>query len=233
MASKLITLQAEISDRLLADPFFASIPVVTEQIKDVANQISLNVSRMGLCCLVATPQASEPLVNLNGPYFQSIDLIVQVMELPTLNTALPQAMEVCEKVTALLCPPYIPTTISCVLKARSPLIKLIPDRVFRIYQVHFTASAGIVYTPEQVAAVTITNDPNPIVDPVATTPVEVTLACATGGAAIFYTLDGKHPAPRNGTRYTAPFEISTAATLRARAWLAGYNPSEIATSVYT
>lgn len=57
-----------------------------------------------------------------------------------------------------------------------------------------------------------------------------TLASATAGAAIFYTLDGSNPSPRNGALYTAPLTPTAGTTLNARAWLAGYLASQAATA---
>jgi hypothetical protein len=53
-----------------------------------------------------------------------------------------------------------------------------------------------------------------------------TITCATGGAGVFYTLDGSVPTPLRGTVYTAPFVAAIGATLRARAWLAGKTASD-------
>jgi hypothetical protein len=66
-------------------------------------------------------------------------------------------------------------------------------------------------------------------------PQTVTLTCATPGAAIFYTTDGKQPSPlgASSTLYTAPIGIASAATLKARAWLAGYTASSTLTASYT
>ena len=52
----------------------------------------------------------------------------------------------------------------------------------------------------------------------------------TAGAAIFYTLDGSLPLPRNPMAflYTAPVTSVPGATLKARAFLSGYLNSEIA-----
>ena len=47
------------------------------------------------------------------------------------------------------------------------------------------------------------------------TPISVTLASATVGATIRYTIDGSLPTPTNGTTYTAPINVSTTTTLRA------------------
>jgi hypothetical protein len=58
----------------------------------------------------------------------------------------------------------------------------------------------------------------------------VTLTCATAGAAVFYTLDGKNPMPRGSTAvlYTAPFTPGSGLTLKARSFLAGYLNSQTA-----
>lgn len=56
----------------------------------------------------------------------------------------------------------------------------------------------------------------------------VTLACATGGAAIFYTTDGSTPSPTNGTLYTAPYAKGISGTVhKAKAFLAGYLASDV------
>lgn len=49
----------------------------------------------------------------------------------------------------------------------------------------------------------------------------VTLACATGGVSIYYTLDGSYPTALTGTLYTSPVTVPTTAILRATAILAG------------
>ncbi len=54
---------------------------------------------------------------------------------------------------------------------------------------------------------------------------EITLTCATQGAAMFYTTDGSFPSPRNGTFYTAPFAVSSGTQVRVTGWLAGFTVS--------
>ena len=229
MSSTLLTFQQEVADRLLADPFFANIPVVTEILKDISGTINTAVANCGLAVLVATPAAGKPFPNVSTPFWEDIDVTVQTHELPAMNNGVNssiRSLEVCEKICALLNPPWVPVTYSRALLPRSPTIRLVPNKTFLVYHCRYSASGGVVYTPSQVATPVVSTSPTPVVAPVSSVPVTVTISCATSGAAIFYTLDGKYPAPRNGTFYTAPFVISSAATLRTRAWLAGYNASE-------
>ena len=68
-------------------------------------------------------------------------------------------------------------------------------------------------------------------------PFEVTIACKTPDAAIYYTTDGSEPA-REGSRfptgrlYSAPFQVSTTACLRVKAIKQGWKSSNLATQTY-
>ena len=63
------------------------------------------------------------------------------------------------------------------------------------------------------------------------TPINVTIACATEGAKIYYTTDGTQPTAES-TPYTLPIDIETTTTLKAVAVL-GTDVSKVATAVYT
>ena len=60
----------------------------------------------------------------------------------------------------------------------------------------------------------------------------VTIACATEGATIYYTLDGTDPTTAS-TVYSAAIEIGETKTVKAFAVKEGMNNSEIATATYT
>ena len=62
--------------------------------------------------------------------------------------------------------------------------------------------------------------------------VSVTLSCNTGGAAIYYTLDGGNPAS-DGILYTTAITISATTTIKAIAVKAGMNNSAMLTVEYT
>lgn len=59
-----------------------------------------------------------------------------------------------------------------------------------------------------------------------------TVTITDAGASIFYTIDGSAPTP-NSTKYTAPFVVNAATTVRAIATEAGFSTSAIAQSVIT
>jgi hypothetical protein len=63
-------------------------------------------------------------------------------------------------------------------------------------------------------------------------PIDVTITTATEGAQIRYTTDGSAPTATTGTVYTAPVHITTTTTLRAAAFLTGFQPTNVDTETY-
>ena len=61
--------------------------------------------------------------------------------------------------------------------------------------------------------------------------LDVTISTTTDNASIYYTIDGSEPS-QTSTLYTAPVNISTPTTLKARAYAAGYEPSAIVSANY-
>ncbi|MEO7317398.1 MAG: chitobiase/beta-hexosaminidase C-terminal domain-containing protein, partial [Chthoniobacteraceae bacterium] len=60
----------------------------------------------------------------------------------------------------------------------------------------------------------------------------VAITCATAGAQIRYTTDNSTPTTTTGTVYSAPVAVSATTVLRARAFLAGFAPSNTDTQTY-
>ena len=63
-------------------------------------------------------------------------------------------------------------------------------------------------------------------------PVDVIISCTTPLASIHYTLDGSEPTQASDL-YSIPIHIATTTTLKARAFLTGWDPSSIAAGNYT
>ena len=61
---------------------------------------------------------------------------------------------------------------------------------------------------------------------------EISIACATEGATIHYTIDGTTPTASSPT-YSAPFTINATTTVKAIGVKANYDNSEVATAVFT
>ena len=60
----------------------------------------------------------------------------------------------------------------------------------------------------------------------------VELSCSTAGADVYYTIDGSDP-DESSTLYSESIEILSDTTIKAKAYKAGYDPSDIATFTYT
>lgn len=65
-----------------------------------------------------------------------------------------------------------------------------------------------------------------------TTSVSVTIASATEGATIYYTIDGSDP-DTSSTEYTAAIQLASTATVKARAYKDGMTASNVASAAYT
>jgi hypothetical protein len=65
-----------------------------------------------------------------------------------------------------------------------------------------------------------------------TGPVQVSLASATSGAVIRYTLDGSTPGT-SSTQYTGAFALGASATVKARAFKSGMTDSAVASATFT
>lgn len=200
-----------------ADPYFADIPVITERLKDINAAIDRTVGVAGGICLVlVTPVASGVLQNVRGANFEDIKIVGRVLENVTINPTGKEALDVAVYLAALWSQEK-PDNFAASLVPEEPCIVLGNDPKYLSYDVIFRTAGGSTIAIPQLTAVTVHAD----------TPSAVTLEHATPGAAIFYTLDGTTPSPRNSAAslYSAAFAATPGQTLRTRAWLAGYTAS--------
>jgi hypothetical protein len=93
--------------------------------------------------------------------------------------------------------------------------------ITKIVITYTTGSAPVVATP------IITPDGGGFLDS-----QEISIACATEGAIIHYTIDGTTPTASSPT-YSAPFTINATTTVKAIGVKANYDNSEVATAVFT
>lgn len=91
-------------------------------------------------------------------------------------------------------------------------------------------------TAEDYGCVPANQVKTPVISPdteAQTGDVSVTITCATDGATIRYTTDGTDPTSSIGTVYSGAFTVSCSATVKAIAYKADMDDSEIASQVYT
>lgn len=230
MSSILSQLQQQCADRLQADPLFANVPVLTERIKDIESEIDralgpLNEQggKTGLVAIILTPTANANFENVFGPFFDDIKIVVRVIENVPINqdrntgTNI-SAAQAAERACNLL-HHFMPDSASGPITAQKPTISLGNDPSHLSYDCRFKTSGGLSTVLPQLDTPVITKNG-----------AAYTLVSDTAGAAMYYTLDGSNPSPRNGTLYTTPFTPSSGLALNVRAWLAGYLASQLATA---
>jgi chitobiase/beta-hexosaminidase-like protein len=225
MSSILMSIQQEVADCLLADPFFATIPILVENPRDVSYELQASVAAAGTYGVVLVPQALVSAPTAPGPMFDPVEIAVRFCEnIPVASG--PHALEVAETALALL-HLFRPTTINEVIIAAPNALKAVKEPNVVAYEIAIRTQAGASYAVPQLDAPSISSAGY-------ISPQTVTLSSDQAGAAIFYTLDGSQPAPRGPTSilYTTPFEVSAPSLLRTRVWLAGFVGSVEAQASY-
>jgi hypothetical protein len=213
--SILMSIQQEVADCLLADPFFATIPVLVEQPRDVSYELQASVAAAGTYGVVLVPQALVSAPTAPGPFFDPVEIAVRFREnIPVANG--PHALEVAETALTLL-HLFRPTTFNEVITAAPTALKAVKEPNVVAYEITVRTQAGASYAVPQLDAPGIASAGTD-------SPQTVTLSSDQTGAAIYYTLDGSQPAPRGPTSvlYIAPFVVAAPSLLRTRAWLAGF-----------
>ena len=223
--SILMSIQQEVTDRLLADPFFATIPILVEQPRDVSYELQTSVAAAGTYGVVLVPQALVSAPTAPGPMFDPVEIAIRFCENVPVSTG-PHALEVAETALALL-HLFRPTTINEVIIAAPNALRAVTEPNVLAYEIAVRTQAGASYAVPQLDAPSISSTGFLLAQ-------TVTLASDQAGAAIYYTLDGSQPAPRGPSSilYTAPFVIAAPSLLRTRAWLAGYLASTEARASY-
>lgn len=84
---QLAEVQDSLSGLLKQSPFFARIPIFTEKLKDIENEIDTALGSLagGACVVVITPKATVTKPNLPGPYFDDVVIVVRILENVLIN----------------------------------------------------------------------------------------------------------------------------------------------------
>lgn len=139
-------LQSMAKDIMVDDDYFTDIDVLTEDLHDIQNRIRVALSKIGLCCIVYTPEADVKYPNAPGPMFEPMKLHVGINEFVLKNrgdagTKIP-ASEVAERVAWLLHHPNHPTRDDAT-QLVCERIRLIPDKQFVVYRVEFAGLGSL------------------------------------------------------------------------------------------
>src|SRR5471030_1118160 len=123
MSSILTSIQQEVADCLLADPFFAAIPILVEQPRDLAYELQTSVAAAGTYGVVLVPQALVSAPTAPGPIFDPVEIAVRFRENVPVSSG-PHVLEVAETALALL-HLFRPTTINEVISAAPHALKAV------------------------------------------------------------------------------------------------------------
>lgn len=225
---------------LLGDIFFNDVPVVIVNPTDIGARIlektSALLAKEGKCGVVLlilpvdvcddefTDVPDGPLKLAFG--FQTWELTSR-NELATGNSK--SAYQIARRASALM-KLRIFNGLLKVVRADSPLIKSVPPpdgvKNLRGWDVGFVALEDDPIVVEKVAL--------PIFTPPSGAGTTISIACATAGAAIYYTLDGTPPSKAAGTLYTAPIAIpAEGCTIFAQAYKDNFFPSNLNSAQFT
>lgn len=229
-------IQDQVVDKLSSDPFFQNIPVFAEYIGDIVNQMEIALGadmaqggKVGAFVLVMSPDANQSFGELYGVVLDDIKIFVQV----TVDTKMANDpvcgigvtdLDICEAVCLSLSQ-FMPLSANSMLKPQTPTIQIMDRGENGSTRMCRFSVVGKNSTVPVKSATPVISETGGV----------VTLTCATAGAAIFYTTDGKNPIPRGPTTilYTGPFTPGAGLTLTARSFLAGYLHSQQATVITT
>lgn len=237
-------IKQQIADALLADPYFATIPVMPIVSNEIQSQLQEGQYRAyPLTIFVDWISLHNSDPETPGPWFNNGAFMIEVLELPSMNTTGVDVDEVAENVANVLHLNQLDSVNTCCVNGITKLDNDEYQRNSRLIAVSFPFG----FQPRILPAI------GPVViSPLTQGNQTVSLSCVTAGAAIFYTLDGSYPAPRNPAAVLyAPFKallaedgtpllseagqplysenslnILAGQLLRARAWLAGFSQSQ-------
>lgn len=238
MAENILTkIQEDIAARLAAAEYFSDIPVVMERQGDIAQRVARALGpvtarggKTGVCVIVDQLIADAESVNVSAPLL-NCKITCQVIENVTINNGdsgtKKAALTVAVAVLNVL-HHYSAAGLGAILVPDQRAIVPAKDPLGLAYDVQFTMRVSDPQILVKVATPTVTPSTG-------AAPQTVTLACATSGATILYTVNGNPPytGQVGASVYTAPIAVSAAATLRVAASKTGYITSNTARAVYT
>lgn len=243
-----LRLDLEIYYRTLADSYFADVMVATERPLVTGAQKAIDTfvasltlgagnasKKQGAGILVLMPVADVSHENIPGPDLDKVVIPSLIMEWPLLNygsrgTGLP-AEDLLVRFLQLHHHTNVNGATSYAIVASEGAIGPLPREFRDRGIIGYTVALRTGFPLAQLAKCAL-----PSISPSSGAYSQtITLACATSGAAIYYTTDGTPPFSGNAaaTLYSAPFALAAAGTLRVGAQKTGTAPSNVNAADFT
>lgn len=224
-ADLLETLQADVLAILKNTPALATANVLADNQGDIESRVlkafapvTETGGKCGLVLVVLLPEVIEAEANLPGPPLR-VKVEIRAIESVTTNRSATRGTLIRSSQAALHALGALHQQLlgsHALYAEKDPLVPVDVKPGHISHAVTLYARADGLSGPGKVAAVHATEADDII-----------TLACATAGAAIYYTTDGSYPTPTNGTLYSTPITDATVGdTWRVAAYKTGLNPSD-------
>lgn len=134
--------------RLRSHPYFAQIPVITQDDGDIDTLIQGKVARLGVCCTVMLTDGNCSMPNVPGPSIDGVSLIVEVAENTTTNKTGRTCLEIAERVLRRLHHYVSPETGAIFTCSKKALFPTTPPRPANMaYHCAFDDGETLVLTP--------------------------------------------------------------------------------------
>jgi hypothetical protein len=223
-----------VADFIAVDPYCmdSGIAVVAASEKKKLRELQIQIeNRINLCAVVTFGGARANHNNIPGPYFDEVDIEIQVCENRNINNTGKDAEGLAARVAQIVEDFRIAETASLgcnrdfIFLSMAPI--QLPQQFNYLYalSLQFRTGAGERYQPNRVETPVIT---------VNGIQVE-SITCATAGASIYYTTDSSYPRPAVGTSAAqgavyggGTIDLNPGETIRARAFKTGLRASIIA-----
>lgn len=225
-------IQEDCFARVTASADFATVGLilarkaVTEQeVQQRKGVLAGRGGKVGTCLIVEMPTVRVDAPNVPGPS-TSVEQSFLVLEHPEINSGSTGSGISAEQLAIdclQLFHHFIPYGITQVLVAAPDAI--VPDFTFKNL-VGYRVTVATEIALRKRAKVQL-----PTISPKSgAAPIELTLACGTSGATIYFTTDNSYPSSQNenATEYTEPFTLSAAATVRVAAEKTDMQQSDVA-----
>lgn len=180
------------------------------------DDLATAMNSQGMYCAFKLAEMRTEMKDLPGP-MQRFWLPVEICYQPLFaqDDDRPSIQELCENILAALHQFTPPILSTCYTPDEKPVVRDQDGLLFMTVKLWNQVGYGIVIPRLDAPTFAAGSD------------IELS---ALPGAAIYYTTNGKVPTPRSGTLYTGP--VAGSGTVKARAFLAGYNSSLVSTKVF-